>query len=67
MTSFQRLLKGLQTLNRYSGITDVRLSEVGDGWVEIPVPSSIVVDTSTQAALAKLGWIRDDNAWVFTP
>lgn len=79
-TSFQRLLRGLNVLNRYSGITDVGFnldtetqqlgvfstSPVMVG-VTIPVPVSLKLDPKDVAALTKLGWHQDSQSWVFQP
>lgn len=63
MTSFQRLLKGLNILNRYSGITEVDINE--PSILGIPLPTSIKLDPKDVVALTKAGWSFNAPNWVF--
>ncbi len=69
MTSFQRLLRGLNVLNRYSGVTEVSLLQpyVDYLQISIPVSTSLKLDPKDVAALTKLGWSQDSQSWVFLP
>ena len=72
MTSFQRLLRGLQVLNRYSGVTDVVMfgpTGVSNEAIAIPVPATYKLDTRDIETLLKLDWQYEeqDSVWVFEP
>lgn len=61
-TSFQRLLKGLNVLNRYSGITDAFSLQMpndhsGRSYIcVVSVPRTVIPDARDLDALKRLGW-----------
>lgn len=77
MTSFQRLLKGLTVLNRYSGITEARAAthtyEAGvqydlthaRGHLAVPVPTTVNLDARDVQTLERAGWSREQDGWRF--
>lgn len=71
MTSFQRLLKGLNVLNRFSGVTDVQtpsLTPLSQGvLLVIPFPTHLKLEARDVAALTSAGWRQDAQSWVFQP
>lgn len=79
MTTFQRLLRGLQVLNRYSGITEVDVCGLLSTkestltapstihQIEIPVPRSVILDVKDVTEMRRLGWTPNGNTYIFQP
>lgn len=71
MTTFQRLLRGLNVLNRYSGITDIEIEQrdpdLRTKYVAIPLPATLKMDAKDVDALLKAGWRHEAPNWIFEP